>query len=185
MRLALVMAIVLATSAGSAFAAEPAALAKGRSRYNAGDYEGAINAAAVARRLPGSADAAALVIARAHLELYRQRALPEDLATARETLQAVHSVNLSSRDQVDLDIGLGQLLYLGEQFGAAAEMFETALTRTAVLTVTDRRHCSTGGRPRWTAKHRPGRPSDGRAPSNASRPAWRKNSGRIRRTRSR
>jgi hypothetical protein len=139
MRFVLVMTIVLASCVGSAFAAEPAALAKGRSRYNAGDYEGAINAAAVARRIPGSADAAALVIARARLELYRQRALPEDLATARETLRALHSVNLSPRDQVDLDIGLGQLLYLGEQFGAAAEMFETALARTAVLTVTDRR----------------------------------------------
>jgi len=139
MRFVFVAAIVLVASIGQAFAAEPPPLAKARTRYNAGDYEGAISAAAVARLIPASADAAALVIARSHLELYRQRAQPEDLATARETLRMVREGNLTPRDQVDLSIGLGQSLYLGELFGPAAEMFNTALTRSAALGVSDRR----------------------------------------------
>ena len=139
MRFLAAVAIVLATLVSPAVAAEPAALATARTRYNAGDFDGAISAAAVARNTPASADAAALVIARAHLELYRQRALAEDLATARETLQAVQVAALSPRDQVDLYIGLGQALYLGEQFGAGAEMFETALTRASLLNPAERR----------------------------------------------
>lgn len=139
MRYVCLAAIVLAVSAGSALAAEPPPLAKARACYNAADYEGAISAAAVARLIPGSADAAALVVARSHLELYRQRALPEDLTTARETLQMVHPANLSARDQVDLYIGWGQSLYLGEVFGAGAEMFETALSRASILTAVERR----------------------------------------------
>jgi hypothetical protein len=126
-------------SVGPAFAAEPAALATARTRYNAGDYEGAISAAAVARNMPSAADAAALVIARAHLELYSQRLVPEDLATARQTLLMINAANLSARDLADLDVGLGQSLYFSEVFGVAAEMFESALTRTAVLTVAERR----------------------------------------------
>ena len=120
-------------------AVEPAALAKARERYNAGDFDGAISAAAVARNLPSAADAAALVIARSHLERYRQRADPSDLATARETLFTVKAGNLSPRDHVDLFIGMGQALYLGEQYGAAGELFETALSRGALLAVADRR----------------------------------------------
>jgi hypothetical protein len=132
-------AILLVTIVTPAVAAEPPALAKARMRYNDGDYDGAISAAALARNQPASSDAAALVIARSHLELYRQRALPEDLTTARTTLQSIQASNLSSRDQVDLYIGLGQSLFLGEVFGPAAEMFDTALTRTGMLSSTERR----------------------------------------------
>ena len=139
MRYVCLAAVVFVASVGSAWAAEPPPLAKARARYNAADYEGAISAAAVARRIPASADAAALVVARSHLELYRQRALPEDLATAREMLLMVHRASLSARDQVDLDIGFGQVLYLGEVFGAGAVFFETALSRATVLTTVDRR----------------------------------------------
>src|SRR5205809_7719477 len=125
MRFVLAVTIVLITAAGPATAAEPAPLAKARTRYNAGDFEGAISAAAVARNVAAASDAAALVIARAHLELYRERVTPEDLAMARETLLAIRPGSLSSRDQLDLYIGLGQALYLGEVFGPAAEMFDT------------------------------------------------------------
>jgi hypothetical protein len=138
MRLLLALALVLGT-AGTAYAAEPAALAKARERYNAGDFDGAISAAAVARNIASAADAAALVIARSHLERYRQRANPADLATARDTLFAVKAGNLSPRDHVDLFIGMGQALYLGEQYGAAGELFETALSRGTVLNPSDHR----------------------------------------------
>ena len=117
---------------------EPPALAKARTLYNAGDFQGAIDAAAVARRAPQAADAAALVIARAHLERYRQGAEPADLAAAREALGAVHNTALTARDQLDLLVGLGQSLYLGEIYGAAAELFDTALARGSALDDHDR-----------------------------------------------
>jgi hypothetical protein len=133
------VAVVLVLVGSPVFAAEPAALAKARQRYNAGDFEGAIIAASVARNIPTSADAAALVIARSHLERYRQRAEPAELTTAREALFAINADNLSARDQVDLFIGTGQTLYLTEVFGAAAELFDTALTRSSLLAASDRR----------------------------------------------
>jgi hypothetical protein len=138
MRLVLAL-VILAVTAGQASAAEPAALAKARERYNGGDFDGAISAAAVARNIPAAADAAALVIARSHLERYRQRADPSDLTAARETLFTVKPANLSGRDQVDLFIGMAQALYLGEVYGAAAELFDTALSRGASLAAADRR----------------------------------------------
>ena len=131
-----VLALLLLTS--PAWAAEHPALAKARVLYNAGDFDGAISAAAVSRRVIGSADASALVIARSHLERYRQRADPADLGAAREALGSVRSAALTPRDQVDLLVGLGQSLYLGEVFGAAAELFDTALSRAALLPERDR-----------------------------------------------
>jgi hypothetical protein len=122
----------------TAGAAEPPALARARTLYNAGNFEGAIDAAAVAQRQPQSADAAALVSARAHLERYRQRADPADLTAAREALGSVRAAALTPRDQVDLLIGLGQSLYLGEIYGAAAELFDTALSRPVALDTHDR-----------------------------------------------
>ena len=121
-----------------AAAAEHPALAKARALYNAGDYDGAIIAAAVSRLVPASADASALVIARSHLERYRHSAVAADLASAREALATVRVAALTPRDQVDLLVGLGQSLYLGELFGAAAELFDTALSRADVLPDHDR-----------------------------------------------
>ena len=124
--------------AGVASAAEPPALAKARTLYNEGNYEGAIDAASVSRRQAGWADASALVIGRSHLERYRQRADPKDLAAAREALMTVRLATLVPRDQVDLIIGLGLSLYLGEVFGAAANLFDTALTRASLISSHDR-----------------------------------------------
>lgn len=112
-----------------ALASEPASLARARTLYNAADYDGAIAAAGEALRTTSSPDAASLVLARAHLERYRQRADPSDLAVARDALQSVRQEALGHRDRVDLLVGLGQLLFLGEAFGAAAELFDTALVQ--------------------------------------------------------
>jgi hypothetical protein len=131
-----VLALLLLTS--PAWAAEHPALAKARALYNAGDFDGAISAAAVSRRVTESADASGLVIARSHLERYRQRADPADLGAAREALGSLRSSALTPRDQVDLLVGLGQSLYLGEVFGAAAELFDTALSRASLLPDRDR-----------------------------------------------
>jgi hypothetical protein len=134
----IVVALILTSIGSTAWANEPPALAKARALYNAGDFEGAIDAASVARTDVEWADAAALVVARAHLEQYRQRADAEDLAAARAALGAVRVGVLMPRDQVDLIVGLGLSLYLSESYGAAAELFETALGRAALLAPPDR-----------------------------------------------
>ena len=134
----IVLALILAAAGSTAWANEPPALAKARALYNAGDFEGAIDAASVARKDAEWADAAALVVARAHLEQYRERADAEDLAAARVALGAVRVAVLTPRDQVDLIVGLGLSHYLSETYGAAAELFETALGRAALLAPRDR-----------------------------------------------
>ncbi len=134
----IVAALILTGMGQEAWANEPPALAKARTLYNAGDFEGAIDAASIVRKDAAWADAAALVVARAHLEQYRQRADAEDLSAARAALGAVRAAALMPRDQVDLIVGLGQSLYLGEIYGAAAELFETALSRAALLGQRDR-----------------------------------------------
>jgi tetratricopeptide (TPR) repeat protein len=130
--------LVLVGLAPTAWAAEPPALAKARTLYNSGDYEGAIDAAAVARRQPPFADAAALVMARSYLERYRQNTDVKDLVAARETFRAIKASALAPRDRVDLIIGLGQMLYIGERFGAAAELFQNALHQSSLLGARDR-----------------------------------------------
>ena len=132
LRTAAVMLVLLGL-APAARAAEPPALAKARTLYNAGNYEGAIDAAAVARRQPTWADAAALVMARSYIERFRQNADAKDLVAAREAFVSIKSSSLTPRDQVDLLIGLGQSLYLSEIFGSAANLFSTALARSMLL----------------------------------------------------
>jgi hypothetical protein len=135
----LLLAVLLLGAVPAAAApAEPPALAKARALYNAANYEGAIDAASVARLQPEWSHAAALVIARSHIERYRQTANPADLVAAREALGTIRSDALTARDQVDLLIGLGQALYLGELFGAAAELFDTALNAGSLMEPRDR-----------------------------------------------
>jgi len=141
MRTYLVCAVVLAAvwvAPPAVAAAEAPALARSRTLYNAGDYEGAIDAASVARRDAQWADAAALVIARAHLERYRQNRNASELASAREALQTVRVAALSPRDQVDLLIGLGQALFLAEVYGPAADLFDSGLDKTMLISARDR-----------------------------------------------
>ena len=124
--------------AHGANAAEPASLTRARTLYNAADYDGAIAAAALARTQTPAADAAALVEARARLERYRRNADPEDLMAARDALNTIRASTLVGRDQVDFLVGLGQSLYLTDFFGAAADLFDTALERSAPLPDRDR-----------------------------------------------
>jgi hypothetical protein len=106
--------------------------------YNGADYDGAIAAAAPVRQMPQWADAAGLVIARSHLERFRINGDAADLAAAREMLALVRPAALTPRDHLDLLIGLGQSLYLGNEFGAAAEIFDNALGRASIMTLRER-----------------------------------------------
>src|ERR671924_1895929 len=104
-------ALALLLLAGApVLAAEPAALTRARGFYNEGNYDAAIEAAGEAMKIASAADTASVVLARARLERYRQRADPSDLQVAREVLLGVHQQSLASRDRVDLLVGLGQLL---------------------------------------------------------------------------
>jgi hypothetical protein len=127
------VAALLSAFGSAASAEEPPSLAKARTLYNAANYEGAIDAASVARTDAAWTDAAALVIARSYLERYRLQADAEDLGAARDALNAVRSTSLTPRDYVDYIVGLGLSLYLGESYGAAAELFDTALSRASLL----------------------------------------------------
>ena len=109
-----------------AFAQRPE-LAKARSAYNEQRFDEAVEAALVAQKFPAITDAATVVLSRAYLERYRQRANPADLAAARSQLGNVRVANLDTRDHVDFLMALGETLFFEENYGAAAELFESGL----------------------------------------------------------
>ena len=138
-RAALLALVVSVAAPAAAAAAEHPSLARARALYNAGDFDGAVTAADMARSDPQWADAASLVAGRAYLERFRRASSdPADLGAAREALAAVRIGMLQPRDQVDLLVGLGQALFLTNAFGAAAELFESAFARAAMLPYQDR-----------------------------------------------
>jgi hypothetical protein len=102
-------------------------LVRARELYNQQQYDAAIAAAREARARPEFADAASVVMGRAHLERYRSASNADDLAAARECLIAVDTARLAARDRLELLIGLGELLYFEGHFGAAGELFGAAL----------------------------------------------------------
>jgi hypothetical protein len=131
--LAAALAITLGVSALPAVAQiELWDLARARTAYNDRRFDEAIIAAHAARRVPETADPAAIVLARALLERYRERADPSDLSAARETLGTVRTTSLEERDQLELLLALGEALFLEDDFGAAAEVLESGLHRAAV-----------------------------------------------------
>lgn len=135
----MLLIVLILTAPSPLIAAEHPSLAQARVLYNAGDYEGAIAAAGVARADAAAADAAALVAGRAHLERFRVGpGDPADLVAARDALSAARIAALLPRDQVDLLVGLGQALFLTNTFGAAAELFDSALARSGMLPYRDR-----------------------------------------------
>lgn len=111
----------------AAATATRADLARARALYNQRQFDAAIEAAIAARRTAATADSAAIVQARAHLERYRERANPSDLSAARVALSAVRGAGLDTRDRVEFLLALGESLFLEDDFGAAAEIFESGL----------------------------------------------------------
>jgi hypothetical protein len=107
-------------------------LARARVLYNERQFDAAIEAATLARQTPETADAAAVVLARAHLERYRERVDPADLLAARAALASARPVQLESRDRVEFLLALGASLFLEDEFGAAAEVFQSGLEQAKV-----------------------------------------------------
>jgi hypothetical protein len=122
----------------------PDPVSQAREFYNDQRFDDAIRIADEARHSPAFADAASVVIARAHLERFRTTADRADLAAAREALKRVDATHLSPRDEVELEIGLGESLYLDDayafddRYSAAAEEFELALGRADLLDAASR-----------------------------------------------
>jgi hypothetical protein len=138
--IALVLALVASLNALNAFAASPesGALRRARRAYNEGRYDAAIGAARHSLNIPDQADAARLVLARALLERYRARSEPGDLVEARDTLRNVDLARLPQAERYELMVGFGQWLFLTRRFGAAAELFDTALGSAATASPTSR-----------------------------------------------
>src|SRR5215208_595565 len=126
---ALVLALLASLNAPDAFAAAPdrGALERARRAYNAGRYDAAIGAARHSLEVPDQVDAGRLVLARALLERYRAGSESTDLVEARNTLRAIEVAGLLQAEQYELMVGFGQWLFLTGRFGAAAELFDTAL----------------------------------------------------------
>jgi hypothetical protein len=124
----LVLAVLIGASPAEAQLPR-AELARARMAYNLRDFDEAIAAAHAAARSADTADAAAIVLARAHLERYRERADPNDLSTAREVLGTIRTAGLDERDQLELLLAFGEALFLEDEFGAAAEVLESGIAR--------------------------------------------------------
>jgi hypothetical protein len=119
--------VVLLATAEPALATR-ADLARALALYNERLFDQAIEAATAARKTPETQDAAAVVLARAHLERYRESADPADLGAAREALGFVRTGVLEPRVRIEYLLAVGQALFLQDEFGAAAALFASGVT---------------------------------------------------------
>src|ERR1700682_2709787 len=81
-----VVTVMMAAGAASA-KGNLSPLVHARSLYNQRQFEAAVSAAEEARLIPGRADSADLIAARAYLERYRETQAADDLANARDRLR--------------------------------------------------------------------------------------------------
>jgi tetratricopeptide (TPR) repeat protein len=127
------LALLIGALMSASIEATRADLAKARSFYNQRRFDQAIEAATAAQKTPATSNAATVVLARAHLERYRERADPADLAAARAALGNVVTGDLESTDRVDFLMALGQALFLQDDYGAAARLFESGLSSASAV----------------------------------------------------
>jgi hypothetical protein len=125
--------LVLIAVAALAAAAKPDLLTSARVFYNQGHYDQALDAAKLAAAAPGTASSARLIMGRARLERFRKAADAGELDDARSDLRAVDPRALDSRERIELQVGLGELLYLEERFGPAAELLDPVVDWSATL----------------------------------------------------
>jgi hypothetical protein len=120
-------------------AADPrSAIVLARSLYNERAFEAAIQAAEEARLDAAHQNAADLIAARAYLERYRQTADVRDLDHARDRLNRIAPEGFTSRERIELVVGLGQALYFEDAVGASAIAFGTVLADPSFLPHEDR-----------------------------------------------
>lgn len=109
------------------------ALADARRFYNQGQLDAAERAAREAARVPATADSARLVLGRVQLERYRHEPIPADLSGAISAFAKIDTRRLEPRERIELAIGLAEALYLEDQFGAAAALFDSVLDASHLL----------------------------------------------------
>lgn len=119
-------------------AADPPALVRARTAYNAANYDQAIVLAEGALAQKADADVAALIVVRARLERYRLAGNTADLSAAHTTLRAIARQRLKPREQAELLVAQGLALYLDQSYGGAAEVFDSALARVGLIGLTER-----------------------------------------------
>lgn len=125
------IALLVATAGPSVAADDP--LARARLLYNQGKFQDAVNAAEEARLIPGRADSADLVAARAYLERFRESTDSVDLTNARERLRRLDPQRFIPRERVEYIVGLGETLYFDQAFGTAAAVFESVLHGSTLI----------------------------------------------------
>ena len=130
-----IRAAVLAIAAASVIAAAPRPdpLAAARRFYNQGRYDQAFDAAKQAASGPATMSSARLIMGRARLERFRQNTVARELDDARADFHAVDPWTLDPRERIELQIGLGELLYLEDRFGPAAELLDPVVDASATL----------------------------------------------------
>ena len=125
--------LVLLTASTLSAAPKPDQIAAARRFYNERRYDQALEAAKQAAGTPATASSARLIMGRARLERYRQAPAARELDDARGDFRAIDAQALDQRERIELQIGLGQLLYLEERFGPAAELLDPVVESSAAL----------------------------------------------------
>jgi hypothetical protein len=113
-------------------------LTRARQAYNEQQFDRAVSFANDAKRNPAQLDSASLVIARALLERFRRTTDPADLDAARKALLAVNTAKLTLSEASEMHLGMAEMMYVDQQFGAATELFEVALDRPAMVPARNR-----------------------------------------------
>lgn len=106
---------------------------RARVLYNQRQFAAAVDAAEQARLVPTRADSADLIAARAYLERFRESAASDDLTNARDRLRRLDPQRLAPGERTEFIVGLGETLFFDGSYGAAADVFESVLTRGDAL----------------------------------------------------
>jgi hypothetical protein len=128
-----VASLVVIAAMTIAAAGKPDVLADARRLYNQGQYDQAFEAAKAAAAIPATTSSARLIMGRARLERFRRTAVARELDDARADFHAVEPRALDPRERIELQIGLGELLYLEDRFGPAAELLDPVVDLSATL----------------------------------------------------
>jgi hypothetical protein len=130
---AIALIVLLAAAAPRAEVRSPDRLGDARRFYNKQLFEMAIKAASESRDAGLRTDEASLIIARSHLERFRQTRDAQNLTAAREALRLVDASQLTPAMQTEFALALGQWLFLDDRFPAAAEFFEGVIDKVEPL----------------------------------------------------
>jgi hypothetical protein len=133
----LALVLALASGADQAGTQTPAGgdlLTRARLAYNNQRFDEAARLAADAGASPARAASAALIRSRALLEQYRRGGDVADIAVARQSLLLADPERLSSSERAERRLATAELLFVDEQFGAAAEAFALSLAETSSAT---------------------------------------------------